>query len=45
MIGLKKDLQDVKNEMNDKNLELENRKKYLKFLKIQDLEVFIFHFS
>ena len=44
MIALKKELQTKKSELNEKTQELENRKKYLKCMKIQDLEVFFILF-
>lgn len=41
MLESKKELQNLKNEIREKNQEIENRKKYLKCMKIQDLEVLL----
>ena len=38
-IEMKKQLIELKDEIHEKNVELEKRKKCLKFLKINDLEV------
>lgn len=45
MIQLRRELLSIKEEISNKNSELETRKKYLKMLKIQDLEVTSLAFS